>query len=288
VTSSHRPDFRVGYRFGQDGCVLEPKARRISALFGAVLVFIAILAGPPAPSRAQPRGVAEPTVGPLFLAGLGQPHNCSASVVSSASRDLVLTAAHCITGSGAGVQFVPGYRGGSTPYGVWTAAQVYVDPSWLARQDEQHDVAILKMRRQQRNGHWVGVQDVVGAGNLLGVQALPGTRVRVPAYPTGLNDQPISCRSPVYQSQGYSGFDCPGYLGGTSGAPFLLPLRWKWLPGGHRSDIVVGVIGGLHQGGCVPETSYSSAFGPAVYQLWLRATAGLTPDILPSPGGSGC
>jgi hypothetical protein len=51
---------------------------------------------------------------------------------------------------------------------------------------------------------------------------------------------------------------------------------------------VVGVIGGLHQGGCSADTSYSAPFLPDVYQVWLRATLGKTPDVLPRPGSSGC
>jgi hypothetical protein len=221
------------------------------------------------------------SLGPLFLAGLQQPHTCSASVVLSPSRDLVLTAAHCITGTGAGIQFVPGYHDGETPYGVWTAAQVYVDPSWTSRQDAQHDVAILKMQRQQRDGRSVGVEDVVG-GNVLGFAPPNGTRVSVPAYPVGIDDNPINCRNTIYRTDGYPSFDCHYYFDGTSGAPFLQSI------GGRHGQVVVGVIGGLHQGGCVDYTSYSSPFGPDTYRLWIRATLGLGPDVLPPPGSPGC
>jgi hypothetical protein len=271
--------------------VLQAISRRAAGLIAAALLITATLNWPPAMSAAQPppgEATVEPTLGPLFLAGLGQPHNCSASVVASASQDLVITAAHCLAGSGAGVQFVPGYRDGSTPYGVWTAAQAYVDPSWTAAQDPRHDVAILKMRRQQRDGRWVGVQEVVGA-HLLGLAPSDGVSVRVPAYPMGLDDEPISCQNPLFLIEGYSGFDCPGYVGGTSGAPFLQPSApTASSAAGSRGEVIVGVIGGLHQGGCSDDTSYSSAFGPAVYQLWLRATAGLSPDVLPPSGGAGC
>jgi len=228
------------------------------------------------------------TAGPLFLAGLGQPHSCSASVVASASRDLVLTAAHCVTGAGAGVQFVPGYEDGRTPYGVWTASAVYVDPSWTARQDPRHDVAILKIRRQLRSGRWQGVQDVVGA-NLLGLAPPDGTQIGVPAYSTGLDDGPINCRNSMSRTDGYGTFDCAGYPGGTSGAPFLASFAPPWLAGVHQGlSVVVGVIGGLHQGGCSDDTSYSSPFGPEVYLLWLRATLGLAADVLPPPDASDC
>ena len=44
--------------------------------------------------------------------------------------------------------FAPGYDSGATPYGVWTTTQAYVDPSWLSRQDPQHDYAILRVAQQ--------------------------------------------------------------------------------------------------------------------------------------------
>lgn len=300
--------------------------RRVTGLVAAALLITATLGWPAGSSAAQPPSgeatALEPTLGPLFLAGLGRAHHCSASVLASASRDLVITAAHCLTGSGAGVQFAPGYRDGNTPYGVWTAVQAYVDPSWTANQDPRHDVAILKIARQQRAGRWLGVQDVVGA-NQLGVAPSDGAWLRVPAYPAGLDDEPISCQSPLYRTEGYSSFDCPGYVGGTSGAPFLLPAA-PAAPaapsqaasdgGGGRADegrvdassadassavdggavygdggeVIVGVIGGLHQGGCSADTSYASAFGPAIYLLRQRATAGLSPDVLPRAGSANC
>jgi len=222
-----------------------------------------------------------PTVGPLFYSAARRRHNCSASIVRSASRDLVLTAAHCITGRGAGIQFVPGYNRGRVPYGVWTAVQVYVDPSWKSRQDPRHDVVILKMGRQKRGTHSVGIQDVVG-GNYLGVAPPSGTQVQVPAYPAGINDSPISCVNSIYRTAGYPGFDCHRYVSGTSGAPFLRSI------GPDHRQVVVGVIGGLHQGGCLESTSYSAPFGSDTLRVLRRAALGSTPDVLPRPGSGGC
>jgi V8-like Glu-specific endopeptidase len=91
--------------------------------------------------------VADPTVGPLFENGLATGHSCTASVLN-AGRDLLLTAAHCVTGTGAGVQFAPGYDGTSgdpTPYGVWTVTRTYVPTPWLQDQDADHDYAILQV-----------------------------------------------------------------------------------------------------------------------------------------------
>src|SRR6516162_6297864 len=61
-----------------------------------------------------------PAVGALFTTSAGKlgRHFCTASVVNSPAGDLVITAAHCVSGT-SNVAFVPGYDRGATPYGVW-------------------------------------------------------------------------------------------------------------------------------------------------------------------------
>src|SRR5215468_8813287 len=61
-------------------------------------------------------------VGALFTVSGGQlrRHFCTASVVDSPAGDLVITAAHCVSRMApAQIAFVPGYRSGVAPYGVW-------------------------------------------------------------------------------------------------------------------------------------------------------------------------
>lgn len=222
-----------------------------------------------------------PTVGPLFGSGLDHDHSCTASVVAAPRRDLILAAAHCVHGTAAGWKFAPGYDAGSTPYGVWTVTHAYVDPKWSDGQDPRYDYAILQVADQERDGRTVGIQDVTGA-NVLGLAPPAGQSVTDAAYNSGIGDQPIRCTVPVYYTDGFPSFNCHGYVGGSSGSPWLTTL-----PGTNRTA-VVGVIGGLHQGGCYEYTSYSSAFRPQVYALLLRATFGLRPDTVPVAGGDGC
>src|ERR1700729_1319786 len=72
-----------------------------------------------------PYGEVSP-VGALFaLTAAGQlgQHFCTASVVNSASGDLLLTAAHCLRDHTARqLAFVPGYRSGHWRDGVWRGA----------------------------------------------------------------------------------------------------------------------------------------------------------------------
>ena len=236
------------------------------------------LAPPGTPTAAHTASV--PTAGPLFFGSLADGHGCSASVVHSPGHDLILTAAHCISGTGAGIRFAPGYIDGATPYGVWTTTRVWVSPRWTAHGDTQQDYAFLQVAPQRIHGRLRNVEAVTGA-NLLGLAPRTGTLVTDPAYPGGVDDAPITCTARITYTQGYPTFDCYGYFGGTSGSPFLIER-----PG--RPGVVTGVIGGLHQGGCYDWNSFSSAFGAETVRTYLRAILGRRSDLAPQAGGDGC
>lgn len=221
----------------------------------------------------------DPTVGALFSGGLDGGHSCSASVVDSPGADLVLTAAHCVAGTGAGLEFVPGYADGTAPHGVWAVTAAYADPSWLSAQDPAHDYAVLRIAHQMIDRRSLGVEDVVGAHSL-GPAPAPGAPVTVDGYAAGADDLPVSCSSTVELTGAYPTFVCHGFVDGTSGGP--------WLQGAGASTQLVGVIGGLNQGGCTEGTSYSAPFDADTAALLQRAAAGLDPDTLPAAGTSGC
>ncbi len=260
-----------------------------SAVVVAVAITLALSLGvgpasadpaapPGTPTAASFNGV--PSVGAIFDDGLSNPHSCSASVVRSPGRNLVLTAAHCISGSGAGLLFAPGYVNGKTPYGVWTVQRAWVSPTWIASQDPHADYAFLQVSAQVINHRRVNVQDLTG-GSVLGVAPRAGTTVTDIAYPYGIDDQPIKCVNRIVTTDGYPTFNCHGYPGGTSGSPFLVEHRG--LP-----NVVVGLIGGLHQGGCYEWNSFSSPFGLETYRTYLRAALGRPADTVPEAGSDGC
>jgi V8-like Glu-specific endopeptidase len=264
-------------------------AAKMIVLFTMTLVAAGVLsAGPAMADPPAPPGTPTATafagistVGPLFRSGLDHNHSCTASVIASPGHDLVLAAAHCVSGTAAGWQFAPGYDNGRTPYGVWTVTHAYVDPKWSNAQDAQHDFAILQVAHQRIDGRDDGIEDVTG-GNILAPAPRSGQPITDVAYNSGIDDRPIRCTTTVYDTDGYPSFNCHGYVGGSSGSPWL-----STLPGSHRT-FVQGLIGGLHQGGCYEYTSYSSAFRLDVYTLLLRATFGLHPDTVPRAGGDGC
>ena len=184
-----------------------------------------------------------PAVGALFTVtsggGLGG-HFCSASVVDSPARDLVVTAAHCVGGGGSGpIAFVPGYDNGRMPYGIWRVTRVIVDQSWISSANPNADVAFLTVTGQDGSK----IQDVTG-GERLGIGQAAGQYVRVVGYPQGSN-VPIRCDN---LARGFSPtqlvFDCGRYTDGTSGGPLLEDVNPTTGLG-----TVIGVIGGYQQGG---------------------------------------
>ncbi len=183
-------------------------------------------------------------------------HFCTASVVDSPHRDLVVTAAHCLGGGTSGLRFVPGYHDGIAPYGVWRLGRIVADRRWTERQDPRLDVAFATVRR----AHGRRVQDVVG-GHPLRVHAAPDAVVRVTGYPSAA-EAPLTCvNRALAVSGGQQRITCAAYTGGTSGSP--------WLAG---DGAVVGVIGGYQQGGDTADVSYSARFGDAVAALYRRAS----------------
>ncbi|MEV7021549.1 hypothetical protein [Kitasatospora sp. NPDC093558] len=205
-------------------------------------------------------------VGAVFTRNADGDHFCTASVVDSAGLNLIVTAAHCVwdpkLGQRSDLVFVPGYRNGDTPSGIWPLVAVTVDDGWKDHADPDVDVAFAVVQAQ--NGQQV--QQVLGA-NKLGVDLGYQLPVRVTGYP-GTSDVPITCsNNTAEQSPTQLRIDCPDYTGGTSGSPWVTDFDPST-----RTGTVVGVIGGYQEGGDNPDVSYSSYFGDRVQALYDRAT----------------
>jgi V8-like Glu-specific endopeptidase len=222
------------------------------------------------------------TVGPLFSSERALDHTCTAAVVDSPGGNTLLTAAHCVTGTGEGMVFAPGYANGIAPYGTWVVQRVYADPAWTLTTDPEDDWVFLVVAPAKSNPTADSVQAIVG-GNTLGVSTGTGESVTVAGYLSGQDDQPVVCTATVYETAGYPSFDCAGYSGGTSGSPWIVNYNSST-----GSGEIVAVIGGLNQGGCTPDTSYSSPLGPNAQASLARAATQSRGDLLPAAGGDGC
>ncbi|MFE9612837.1 trypsin-like serine peptidase [Streptomyces sp. NPDC006012] len=223
-------------------------------------------------------------VGALFpadrVSGLAGGHFCTAAVVHSPQRDLIVTAAHCVGEGRPDLVFAPGYRDGKAPYGLWKVGRRYLPDRWAQEQDEDSDVAFAAVAQQavgegrgkaEGEGKGTGegkgagerVEDVVGADRLVTGMGIGATAVTVTGYPNSV-EAPISCSNrPSAQSRNQQRIACPGFTSGTSGSP--------WVDGDHE---VVGVLGGHEEGGSTPDVSYSVALGTEVAELYQDAVRG--------------
>jgi V8-like Glu-specific endopeptidase len=207
-------------------------------------------------------------VGALFLHDASGNHFCTASVVASPGHDLLVTAAHCINGGPHGgarsdIVFIPGYRDGKAPYGIWTPARLVVAKGWASAADPDLDVGFVVLRPYRGRN----IQRVLGANTLT---FNPGYRnlVRVTGYPAS-RDRPITCRNrTTRKSATQLRFDCDGFTGGTSGSPWI--TGFSAATGTGR---IVGVIGGYQQGGNTAGVSYSAYPGNAIKQLYRQTAA---------------
>jgi len=212
-----------------------------------------------------------PAVGALFLGGTDT-HTCTGAVVRSRSRNLVVTAAHCLA-QGYPATFVPGFDTKAAPDNVWTVDAVYLDPRWVAAQDPQADYAFLRVSRPGGGA----IEAVAGTPPSLGFTPTDFSGVTVIGYPLGVGGGPIGCDTIAgMDSSGFQSLQCGGLVDGTSGAPWI------------RGREIIGVIGGRDGGGCKDSVSYSALFDAATAALLARAEGGGPGDAAPNTFDSHC
>jgi V8-like Glu-specific endopeptidase len=228
----------------------------------AVTARASATAGRPAASVA-PRS---PAVGALFtLTSRGKlgSHFCTATVVDSPKGDVVVTAAHCVSGRKATtLAFVPGYHNGSAPKGIWNVTRVLVDSRWANAADPDHDFAFLVVHRA---GTSANVEALTGAERLSTVDPR-GKRATVVGYPATA-DAAVTCTNMIVAfTPTQLEFDCDGYSNGTSGSALIVNRDPATGLG-----TIVGVIGGYQEGGISSSVSYAAAFQATVASLYRLA-----------------
>ncbi|WP_241253333.1 trypsin-like serine protease [Streptomyces sp. W1SF4] len=211
---------------------------------------------PPAAASPQP-GVPVAFTGALFTGGLDGEHFCTATVVRSPGKNLIVTAGHCLmegkqTG-GKGAVFAPGYVNGTAPYGVWKIEEVFEDERWAEGTDDDYDLAFARLAPDDK-GRTV---EAVTGGAPLDTSGRAGEEVTVTGYPAD-RKVPRTCTSvAVRTGEREQRFDCSDFPGGTSGSAWI-----------GRDGKIIGIL----TGGDTDDVSTSTVLGDYAAKLYARAS----------------
>ncbi|HWJ43512.1 MAG TPA: hypothetical protein VNR67_08770 [Solirubrobacterales bacterium] len=238
-------------------------------------------AAAPAEFGADFEQVADPTApefrvhGVVLLAmGIFGYGRCSGTAVRSANESVVITAAHCLNGGGehrwfsGGAAFVPAYRYGQRPFGIFPARWIDTTKQWRADgANPNYDVGALVVGRNEAGR---SLTEAVGGAKLAwGLK--PKQDFSVHGYPA---EDPFDGETQrVCASAGYLGHDphslaYPGPLnlaascgvtGGASGGGWLI-----------HGDTLNGVTSYGYFDQRSPD--YGPYFGKEVARLYGRAT----------------
>jgi V8-like Glu-specific endopeptidase len=175
--------------------------------------------------------------GDYEIEGQDQLYQCSGSVIDSGAGDIVLTAAHCVIDPESGTHatnlvFVPGYRGGSKPFGEWPASAFATTSEWEStagtrNTDEAGDMAMLEL--DSRPSDSATVQSVVGALGIAFNQPRAQTYTQY-GYPA---------ESPYDGSKLYA-LPSTYAFADTSYSPAAMAIRSDFKPGSSGGPWVVG------------------------------------------------
>jgi V8-like Glu-specific endopeptidase len=165
------------------------------------------------------------TSGKVFFTMDGTNYVCSGSSTAAANRSLVQTAGHCVNaGPGSWATnfvFVPAYRDGQAPYGVFPAARLHTTDQWAGSGDLSYDVGYAVVSP-------VGgrpLADIVGAQGI-GFNLARGANMHAFGYPAAApydGSKLAWCKGTVSSdTQGTSdqGMTC-NMTGGSSGGPWF-------------------------------------------------------------------
>lgn len=167
------------------------------------------------------------TAGKVFFKYKGNNYVCSGSSINNNSKNLVLTAGHCVHGGKSkgwysNIVFIPAYNNGSAPYGVWYYKEARAFKSWIKNSNFSHDQAFFTVYPSK--GYKL-VQKVGGNGLATGF-GTNQSNVRIfgwPAEPPYNGGSAYYCEGPTTRVSLFTG-DAKMYCemnGGASGGPWL-------------------------------------------------------------------
>ena len=204
-----------------------------------------------------------------------------ASVVDSPSGDVIATAAHCLSGNAKDLEFVPMYHDGQAPYGAVERDRRLRQPALDAAPGSAGGFRLPDRQpaaRRRKGAHGAERRGRRPAGHRA---ARPRGGPSWSGTPRAAAVSRSSASTRPSPGHGYPAFRCGGFVGGTSGGPWLADYNTQT----GRGDLY-GVTGGRHQGGCVNWVSYSSSFNADTMAVYERAVAGQPPDVIPAAAAS--
>lgn len=147
---------------------------------------------------------------------MGVLHNGDAALqwYESKNGNVILTAAHCISGSRKGTIFPPEYHDGEEAYASYPVAAAYVRTNWNKNHNIDYDFPYLTLGEGNSGGKAVNAQSIVGGNAFVTSDGYKNSVEFV-----GYNDneqKSVQCRVSTYEGE-------LGQLGCTRG-PFCILL----------------------------------------------------------------
>ena len=157
----------------------------------------------------------------LFTRG-GDPYMCSASTVNSASKALIITAAHCIYDYdqwSSNFVYIPQYESGSAPLGVWNWSSAVVLSPWVDDRDFMFDFGAIRLNTN--NSQNIG--EATGANGFATGFDPYQLDIRIWGWPGNILGGLVGqfCQGDALASGAQSVLYC-GMGGGSSGGPWWL------------------------------------------------------------------
>jgi hypothetical protein len=198
---------------------------------------------------------------------------CSGTSVNAPNLSVVFTAGHCVNSGGPRGEwlssewvFVPGYRYGQLPFGVFAAKWLDTTRQWLSSGSENFDVGAAVVSRNERGQRLAAA--VGGAGVAFGLS--PSQVFDVHGYPVG---PPFNgATQQVCPQTPFLGHDVLSFL---LRGPLNLAVQCNVTGGasGGGWTIAGGLLNSVTDYGYPldPATDFGAYFGKAVEQLFARA-----------------
>ncbi|MFE4951581.1 trypsin-like serine peptidase [Leifsonia sp. NPDC056665] len=217
--------------------VIDPKGYWSAERLRAAAAELPVDQGSPVPASSRALGwgsatTVNHTVGRLFLRTPTGDTSCTAAVVNSATKNLVITAGHCVHPGGPGhayygnFLFAPGWNNGPSAHGYWSGTAVGASAEWTQSKKWDHDYAFVRLAANggQQLANRVGGNAVAaGAGHVQANVQIWGYPVLAPytgqdAYRCDVSTTRVNSYAPDARAA------C-GFTHGASGGPWLKDVQ---------------------------------------------------------------